>query len=356
MKKLLTSLIVLFVMTSAVYGQWEFREIIKNDNITYPKTSKKASISQEIGITTVTVNYHSPAVRNRIIWGGLLPFGKIWRAGAEESTTIVFMDKVMINNKFINAGKYGIHMIPYKDRITVIFSKNHTQWGSFFYDKSEDELRIDIPIQKSSFNEYLKYDFEAVTENKMNLIMKWDEIEIKIPIEVNEIETTLSVIRDELRTLPRFSWRGSREAALYCWLHDTNLDEALSWINLSISYEERFENVFLKSQILSALGKTVESNYSLEKALTLGDLNDMVFLARESIGHHNSLNKAIEVLDLVISKFPNSHLAFLYKGNAYGLLGDLDKAKINFDIALKLSKSEEDKNLVINRMKEFSFQ
>ncbi len=352
MKTIFTIYMLLFQISFLV-AQWEFREIIKNDNITYPKTSKKASISQEIGITSITVDYHRPAVRNRIIWGKLLPYGKIWRAGAEECTTITFMDHVLINGKPIGPGKYGLHMIPETDSFTIIFSKNHTQWGSFYYKQEEDALRIKVPVEKVNFHEYLKYDFEPITENKAAISMRWEEVGITFTVEVNEVETTLAVIRDELRTLPRFTWRGPREAALFCWLHDTNLEEALHWIDLSIGNEERFENVFIKHLILKSLGRSIQAHKFLEKSKELGGMNNMIFVARESIGHHKSLKKAIEILDLALLQYPDNYEAYLYMGVSYGWLGQLDKAKLTFQKALKMTTSQQEKDRVVARMSEF---
>ncbi|GAA4275159.1 hypothetical protein GCM10022258_44550 [Aquimarina gracilis] len=347
---------MLLFQVSFLAAQWEFRDIIKHDNITYPKTSKKASISQQIGITTITIDYHRPAVRNRIIWGKLLPYGKVWRAGAEESTTITFMDNVLVNGKSIGPGKYGLHMIPGAASFTIIFSKNHTQWGSFYYKQEEDALRIKVPIEKVNFHEYLKYDFDPISENKVGITMSWEEIGITFEVEVNEIETTLAVIRDELRTLPRFTWKGLREAALFCWLHDTNLEEALNWIDLSIRNEERFENVFIKHLILKSLSRTTEAQKSLEKSKELGSANKMIYTARESIGHHKSLQKAIEILNLTLLHYPNAYEAYLYMGVSYGWLGQLDQSKLNFEKAKKIASSQKEKDRVITRMSEFKFK
>jgi len=99
-----------------------------------PRPSQHAIVMQRIGITAITINYHRPLVNGRKVFGGLVPYGQVWRAGANENTTITFPDAVTIEGKPLAAGTYGLHMIPTEDQWTVIFSKMHTAWGSFSYD------------------------------------------------------------------------------------------------------------------------------------------------------------------------------------------------------------------------------
>ncbi|OEK02938.1 hypothetical protein BFP97_16020 [Roseivirga sp. 4D4] len=355
--KFIAFLLPLFMLFSvSLNAQWEFRDVIKHDNITYPKSSKRAQVSQEIGITTISVMYHQPGVRNRVIWGGLIPFGQVWRAGAEESTVITFMDAVKVNGSAVPAGKYGLHMIPEADKFIIILSKNHTQWGSFYYQATEDLLRIEVNTEKAPFREYLHYGFDLKNENTTDLFMSWAGLKVRLEIEVDETATTLAVIRDELRTLPRFTWRGSREAALFCWLHDVNLEEALQWINLSIRIEERFENVFIKSRILASLGQKEASEEALSLAKQLGDVNDMIFVAAETVGHHNSPEKALEVLSIAEDNYPTNYQVDFRRAICYGWLGDLEKTKAFFNSALTKATSESEKTRVLQRMKEYGLK
>ena len=112
-----------------------------------PRPSQHAVITQRIGITDVTINYHRPMVNKRKVWGGLVPYGQVWRAGANENTTIKFTDPVTIEGKPLPAGAYGLHMIPGENEWTVIFSRNSTSWGSFTYNQAEDALRVTVKPQ-----------------------------------------------------------------------------------------------------------------------------------------------------------------------------------------------------------------
>src|ERR1041384_2100628 len=107
-----------------------------------PRDSQHAKIMQRVGITDITVNYHRPLVKGRKVWGGIVPYGQVWRAGANENTTIQFPDPVTVEGKSLPKGIYGLHMIPGENEWTVIFSKQADAWGSFSYNQAEDALRV----------------------------------------------------------------------------------------------------------------------------------------------------------------------------------------------------------------------
>ncbi len=332
-------------------AQWELREIITNDNITYPETSKLAGVSNTIGITQIEIKYHRPAVRNRTVFGALIPYGKVWRAGANESTTITFQDDVSINGNPLKSGIYGLHMIPGKEEWIIIFSKNHTQWGSFYYDKKEDALRIAAKPKKIEHQEFLKYDFEDIQDNRVTIVLKWDQIQISFNVTVDEVATTLAVVEDELRTLPRFSWRGNREAAFYLWLHNVHLNKALELINRSISYERRFETIYQKALILASMGKLSQSEKLMGEALELGNERKFLYVGREAIGHHNSPEKAMELFENTLRYFPNSYQAKMLIGRTYAAMGKTGLANRTLNEALILAKTEKEKEVVKSEMR-----
>ncbi|PYK24405.1 MAG: hypothetical protein DME52_11010 [Verrucomicrobia bacterium] len=126
-----------------------------------PDVSQAAEVKQRIALTDITVNYHRPLVNGRKIWGGLVPYGKVWRAGANENTTIEFSDDVSVEGKPLAKGLYGLHLIPNQDSCTVIFSKTNTAWGSYSYDQKDDALRVDVkPKPLAENDEALEFEFE----------------------------------------------------------------------------------------------------------------------------------------------------------------------------------------------------
>ena len=138
-----------------------------------PRQSQHAVVSQRIGITDITINYHRPLVNDRKVWGNLVPYGQVWRAGANENTTITFSDPVTIEGKALAAGTYGLHMIPNENEWTIIFSKNSTSWGSFTYKESEDALRVNVEPQAAEMRNALTYDFDRVTPDSSVVELEW---------------------------------------------------------------------------------------------------------------------------------------------------------------------------------------
>src|SRR6266705_3291593 len=139
-----------------------------------PRPSQHASVTQRIGITDITINYHRPLVNGRKIWGGLVPYGQVWRAGVNENTSIAFSDPVTIEGRPLDKGAYGLHMIAGENEWTVIFSKNSTSWGSFTYNQAEDALRVTSKPQSAELHEALTYDFDQLTPNSAVVTLRWE--------------------------------------------------------------------------------------------------------------------------------------------------------------------------------------
>jgi hypothetical protein len=146
-----------------------------------PRSSQHALISQRVGITDITINYHRPLVNGRKIWGSLVPYGQVWRAGANENTTITFSDPVTIEGKPLDKGTYGLHMIPGESQWTVIFSKNSTSWGSFTYNQAEDALRVSVNPQATDLHEALTYDFGQVKPDSAVVTLAWERSPCLLP-------------------------------------------------------------------------------------------------------------------------------------------------------------------------------
>lgn len=153
------------------------------------RVSPKAFVTQTIGKTDIEISYSRPGVKGREVWGGLVPYDKVWRAGANEATKITFGSDVLINGKKLTAGSYGFFTIPSKDEWTVIFNKVADQWGAFEYNQAEDALRIKVKPQPAEFHEWLEYTFSDMKVNKkesnsavINLV--WGKLKVPISVEV----------------------------------------------------------------------------------------------------------------------------------------------------------------------------
>src|SRR4030095_4353260 len=192
--------------------------------------NKKASISERIGLTDVNIHYDRPGVKGREgkIWGQLIHVGFIdqgfgsskaapWRAGANENTTIEFSTDVKIEGQKLPAGKYGFFIAYDPVECTLIFSKNNSSWGSFYYDEREDALRVKVKPQHLTQNvEWLKYEFINETENTATVAMQWEKLSIPFKIEVDYVKDQIESFRSELRTEKGFIWQSWNQAAQWC--------------------------------------------------------------------------------------------------------------------------------------------
>ncbi|HZS97318.1 MAG TPA: DUF2911 domain-containing protein [Terriglobales bacterium] len=260
-KRLLPVALTVLLAASASFAQ--------STQLNIPRDSQRASVTQRVGITDITVNYHRPLVKGRTIWGKVVPYGQVWRAGANENTTITFTDPVTIEGKTLEKGTYGLHMIPNQDQWTVIFSKVNTAWGSFTYKEAEDALRVNVKPQSAEMEEALAYEIDQPTENSAIITMRWEKVSVpfKVGVDVNNIVD--ASLKAQMRGLPQYTWDGWDDAANYLLAHKVNLDEALDFSNRSIGSEPRYENYNTKSQILEAMGKKDEAKVAHDKAIEI---------------------------------------------------------------------------------------
>jgi len=188
-----------------------------------PRESQHAKLVQRVGITDITVNYHRPLVKGRKVWGGIVPYGQVWRAGANENTTIEFSDPVTIEGKPLARGIYGLHMLPTENEWTVIFSKNSSAWGSFTYNQAEDALRVTVKPQPSEMREALAYEFENVTPDSAVVSLHWEKLAVPFKVEVNTHELVTKSLHDQMRGLAQYTWQGWDDAANYYVAQKYNL-------------------------------------------------------------------------------------------------------------------------------------
>lgn len=289
----------------------QFKNGSQPTELNIPRTSQRASVTQRIGLTDITITYHRPAVGGREIWGKTVPYGKIWRAGANENTTISFTDDVTIEGKPLIAGSYGLHAIPDKDQWTIIFSKNSTSWGSFSYDEKEDALRVTVKPHTAEAFEQLTYTFESVKPESAVATLRWEKLAVPFQIDVNVKAVVLRSIKNELRSVGGFTWAGYDEAGQWCLDNNYNLGEALKWEQTSIDNEPRFENWETRSRILAAMGRKDEADKALATALEKASAIQLYVYAR-GLQRQGDSKRAFELYPQVPGKDPNhwiSHLA-----------------------------------------------
>ncbi len=262
-----------------------------------PRPSQKASVMQTIGVTDVTITYSRPGVKGRKIWGDppaelaagtatldnqntrpkdmvIVPYGHVWRTGANEATQFEVTDEVLINGQKLPAGSYSLHTIPGKDEWTIVFNGTANQWGSFNYDEKKDTLRVKAKPESVTDNqEWLMYSFDPVTDNSAQVNIRWEKLRVPFTVEVKDVKAlTLTKMRVAVAAAKPDDWRTPLQAANYVFLSEDKMDptEAIGWLEQSIKVKETFGNLYSKARLLAAQGKTQEAIAIGEKALVLG--------------------------------------------------------------------------------------
>jgi len=290
-----------------------------------PRDSQHARIVQRIGITDITINYHRPLVKGRKVWGGIVPYGQVWRAGANENTTIEFSDPVSIEGKSLPKGIYGLHMIPNENEWTVIFSKNSSAWGSFTYNQAEDALRVSVKPQAAEMKEALAYEVDNVTPDAAVVSLRWEKVAVPFKVAVSTHDVVAQSLHDQLRGLPQYTWDGWDDAGSYLLAQKYNLEEALKYEDRSIGVEERFENQMNKARILDALNRKDEATVARNKALGLANVVQLHSYGRQ-LQIEGKQDQAFEVFRTNIKKNPNHWTAHNEAARMAVAKGDFDTA------------------------------
>ena len=267
----------------------------QSPQVRLPRPSQKASVMQTIGVTDVTITYSRPGVKGRTIWGDplpeqastkgeatlddqnvrpkgapIVPWGHVWRTGANEATMFEVTDDVLINGQKLAAGKYSLHTIPTKDEWTIVFNGTANQWGSFNYDPAKDTLRVKVKPEWVSMNkEWLEFWIDPVNANSAQVNLRWEKVHVPFTVEVPNVEAV---------------WRGKAEALIAAnpndekiplsvasgYANDDKWDEAIAWADKSIKVKETFQNLSLKSRFLYSAGRKEEALALADRALARG--------------------------------------------------------------------------------------
>ena len=258
-----------------------------------PRPSQKASVMQTIGVTDLTITYSRPGVKKRKIWGDasiavvtstatlddassrlkdapIVPYGHVWRAGANEATTFAVTDDVMINGQKLAAGTYSLHAIPGKDEWTIIFNSDAGQWGSFSYDEKKDALRVKVKPETAADNqEWLTYEIPEVGPSTAKIALRWEKIVVPFTVEVPNVDALMKARIDAAVTANPTEWRIPLQVAGQ-YANGEKWDEALKWVDQSIKIKETFQNLSAKSRLLFAAGRKDEAFAAGDQAIQRG--------------------------------------------------------------------------------------
>ncbi|WP_461089036.1 DUF2911 domain-containing protein [Spirosoma gilvum] len=301
--------------------------------------NKKASVSEQIGLTTVTIHYDRPGVKGREgkIWGtpiahyGFQDLGygpgkpAPWRAGANETTTITFSDDVKVEGKPLAAGTYGLFMNLGEQETTVIFSKIVVSWGSFYYDPALDVLKVTVknqPLDRSV--ELLTYSFLNQTDSSAAVALSWEKRMIPFTVSVDLVWQQMASFRKELLSKPGFTWQSLVQAATYCLETSHDLNQGLIWADQSINAryigQKNFQTLSTKAAVLTAMNKPDEASALMKEAMPLGTLNELHQYGRSLLNQKRN-QEAYAVFKTNYDKNPNQFTTNLGMSRALVALG-----------------------------------
>jgi len=308
-----------------------------------PDQSPAASVTQTIGLTDITVNYHRPAVNGRKIWGELVPYNEPWRAGANENTTITISSDVKIGGKPLRAGTYGVHVIPTPTDWTIAFSTVTTAWGSYGYDQKDDATRVTItPRVTATSEERLVFRFDDPSDTKATLVLAWEKLAAPIAIEVDTPKVVLASIHAQLLGQARFSWQAYSQAASYLLRTGGSLDEAVKFADRSIELSPTYANRMIRAALFDKQGNAKAAADLRVTALPLATELDLNNTGARLLGE-KKYDEALKVFRACAARFPGSVDAQDGSGEALAAKGDKAGAIAAYSKALALAKDPADK-------------
>jgi hypothetical protein len=237
--------------------------------LSLPRPSPGATVTQTIGLTDVTIVYSRPGAKGRVIWGGLVPYDKPWRTGANASTTVAFGDPVTVEGKPLAAGTYSLYTIPGRGEWTVVFNSD-PKASANEWDPKKDALRVNVkPTEAPAFTEWMEFEFEALTPRSADLALYWDKLRVAMKVETDTDAKALAGARDAVAKAKPDDWQTPYRAANYMIDASAHQDEAEKWLAKSLAAKQNFFNVAAKAKLLAAAGKTKEALAEGDRALAL---------------------------------------------------------------------------------------
>jgi tetratricopeptide (TPR) repeat protein len=331
--------------------------------------NQRSKVCQWMGEVEVCVTYNSPDVtmpsgksRRGEIWGKLVPYGlskerwlesgneptvlKPWRAGANENTVITFSHDVVIEEKQVPAGRYGLFFITGEKEWELILSKDSKKWGAYLYNDKNDALRVKVIPKKAEYREWLTYDFTTKNPSSATLVLFWEELQIPVHINIGDIHKVyIEQIKNDLTSKKMFYWYNWHDAAKYCLDNNVELELGLEWAEKAINQgwigNANFATLKTKAEILQALNRKKEADSLMQFALRyVGGVFELHNYGRELLAKNN-VEEAMKVFNLNAAKSPNYWVSQLGLARGYAAMGDLKTALKYAYVAKKIIPKQE---------------
>ncbi|HEV2718735.1 MAG TPA: DUF2911 domain-containing protein [Thermoanaerobaculia bacterium] len=251
--------------------------------VKYPQASPHAVVTQAVGTTDVTIDYHRPAVKGRPIWGALVPYDKVWRTGANEATTITFSDDVTIDGKPLGKGTYELFTIPGKTDWTIVFNNASKQWGAFSYDQTKDALRVTEHPHMAAMTELMEFTFPSVSADYATVEIRWERVAVPFTIGTGSTQKALAAARAAIAAAKPDDWRTPFVAASFA-TNAGEMADARTWIEQSIKVKPTYQNLYQRAQMEAKAGHRDAAVKDAEAALAVvGDNAEMKSEIEKSI-------------------------------------------------------------------------
>jgi len=262
-------------------------------DLTFPKPSPQGEVQQQIGVTSVGIEYYRPSVKDRQIWGKLVPYDEMWRTGANAATTFEFSNDVMVNGNKLKAGEYSFFTIPKKgEKWTLIFNTKTELWGTRGYDKENDALRFKVDPQDINHHEMMTFSIDHVTDTSGRVALAWKKTSVPFTITTNTTNQVMTMMEEAVEKAGDDDWRTFNDCADYLVDKGKMLGQAEEWVNKSINIKKTWRNHWTKAQLKKEQGNIDEAISLAEEALKIGKENS----DKEEFPYNDYMQENIEEL------------------------------------------------------------
>ena len=264
--------------------------------IDFPAASPPCTLKQQVGLTDITVVYSRPGMKGRVVYGGIVPYGQVWRTGANQATTITFSTPVTLEGHDIPAGTYALFTIPGQSDWTIILNKDANQWGAFNYKQADDFVRFEVtPFALLSPIETFTIEWNRIRDESAVLNLVWDRTVVPIHLHVDVVDKLVPQIQAAMAAPGKKSDAFYFQAATFYYDHGLDLTNALNWVNAGLADNPfiAFEMLHLKAEILAKQG---------DKAGAIAAAKQSTDLAIKAEGQGNSFVRMNQ--DLISSLQP----------------------------------------------------
>jgi hypothetical protein len=300
-----------------------------------PRESPAAVVSQVIGLAEFSVAYSRPAVNGRKVWGALVPFDSVWRAGANENTVLTASTPFTVAGQRLPAGRYGLHMVPTAAAWTIILNRQSNAWGSFRYNPAEDALRFTVTPKPAAMTERLQYSFDELRHDGVTLTLRWEMLALPIVLGIDHDRVVLDSVATQLRGIPQFFPDGWGQAATWALQHD-HLPEAAAWADSALKIQPRFDGLNVKAAVLERQGNKAAADSLRQRAYAIAT-EPQLNAAGYQLLALKRVDEAIVLFQRNVKAHPDSWNAYDSLAEAYGVKGERKLAIANYEKAASMT-------------------